>query len=185
MTQMQLIQHISTFDNFRTVKFRNKLNEQSFSLSELVDLTFHADPQVAQKASKILQFIIFKFPVNYIDEIGYLLEHVAEVDCPTCRKHYAKALLHLTSPELPKEVRSKVKELDFDPVVELCFNWLRDTTITTAVRASSAEILFNLRHRYPWIAEALSCELEAMMIQASPMLKNKANYILSFLHCED
>src|SRR5579862_770808 len=101
MTQMQLIQHISTFDNFRVVKFRNKLREQSFSLSELVDLTFHADPQVAQNASKILQFIIFKFPANYVDEIGYLIGHVAVVDCATCRKHYAKALSHLTSPEIP------------------------------------------------------------------------------------
>jgi hypothetical protein len=185
MTQMQLIQHISTFDNFGVVKFRNKLREQSFSLSELVDLSFHSDPQVAQKASRILQFIIFKFPVNYVDEVAYFIEHVAEVDCTTCRKQYAKALLHLTSPEIPKEVRNKVKELDLEPIVELCFRWLKDTSMITAVRASAAETLFNLRHRYPWIAEALSRELEAMMIYASPMLKNKGNYILSYLHCED
>lgn len=185
MTQMQLIQHISTFDNFRVVKFRHKLREQSFSLTELVDLTFHPDPHVAQKASKILQFIILKFPINYLEEIGYLVEHVTEVDCVTCRKHYAKALLHLTSPEIPKAVRDKVKALDFEPVIELCFGWLKDTTMITIVRTSAAEILFNLRHRYPWIAGALSHELEAMMIYASPMLKNKGNYILSYLHCED
>jgi hypothetical protein len=185
MTQMQLIQHISTFDNFRAVKFRNKLREQSFSLTELVDLTFHGDPQVAQKASKILQYIIFKFPANYIEEIGYLIEHVTEVDCTTCRRHYAKILLHLTSPEIPKEVRNKVKELDFEPIVELCFRWLNDSKMTASIRTSAAETLFNLRHRYPSIAEALSRELEAMMLYMSPMLKQKGNYILSFLHCED
>lgn len=185
MTQMQLIQHISTFDNFRVVKFRNKLKEQNFSLSELVDLTFHGDPQVAQKAFKILQYIIFKFPANYIEEIGYLIEQVTEVDCNTCRMHYAKILLHLTSPEVPKDVRNKVKELDFEPIAELCFQWLRDTKMAITVRTAAAETLFNLRHRYPWIAEALSRELEALMLYASPMLKHKANYILSYLHCED
>lgn len=185
MTQMQLIQHISTFDNFRAVKFRNKLKEQNFSLSELVDLTFHADPQVAQKASKILQYIIFKFPANYIDDFGYLVEHITGVDCTTCRKHYAKILLRLTSPEIPRDVRIKVKELDFESIAELCFQWLKDTKMAITVRAAAAETLFNLRHRYPWIAEALSRELEAMMLYVSPMLKHKSNYILSYLHCED
>jgi hypothetical protein len=53
------------------------------------------------------------------------------------------------------------------------------------VRTSAAETLFNLRHRYPWIAEALSRELEAMMPYVSSMLKHKASYVLSYLHCED
>ncbi|MBS1531217.1 MAG: hypothetical protein JSU01_13005, partial [Bacteroidetes bacterium] len=49
MTQSQLIQHISAFDNrIHAVKFRTQLREQNFSLSELVDLTFYPDKAVAQ-----------------------------------------------------------------------------------------------------------------------------------------
>jgi len=185
MTQMQLIQHIATFDNFRVVKFRDKLKEQNFSLSELVDLTFHADPGVSVKASKILQYIIFKFPANYADEIGYLVEQVADVNCNACKQHYAKVLMRITSPEMPREMRNQIKEIDFGAATELCFKWMNDPKIPATIRACAAETLFNLRHGYPWIAEALSRDLEALMLYASPMLKHKGNYILSFLHCED
>src|ERR1700761_2037509 len=100
MTQMQLIQHIATFNNFRVVKFRAKLKEESFSLSQLVDLTLHADPQVSVKASQILKSIILKFPANYAEEIGYLVEHIGDINYGPCKKYYAKILLHLTSPEI-------------------------------------------------------------------------------------
>ena len=185
MKQMELIRHISTFDNFRVVKFRNKLKEQSFSLSELVDITFHADPKISLKASKILQYIVFRSPASYADEIGYLVQHVGDVACGPCKKHYAKILVHLTSPEISRSIREKMKDIEFDQIAELCFKWMRDAKMNTYVRCYASETLFNLRHRYPWIAEALSHDLEAIAPKASPLLKSKADFILSYLHPED
>jgi hypothetical protein len=185
MTQMQLISHIATFDNFRVVKFRNKLKEQSFTLSELVDLTFLADPKISLKASKILQYIILKSPSNYTNEIAYLLEHVSDVECGPCKRHYARILVHLTSPEIPRAIRDKIKDIEFDHIAELCFKWMRDGKMNTYVRCYASETLFNLRHRYPWIAEALSRDLETIRQKASPLLKSKADFILSYLHPED
>jgi len=185
MTQLQLIQHLSSFDTFKVIKFRSKLKEQSFTLNELVDLTFHSDDKIALKASKILQYILFRFPENYIDQISYLVENVGEVECRPCKKHYAKILAHLTSPGIQRDMRNQIKEINFEKVVELGFNWLRDPKMLATVRAGAAETLFNLRHRYPWIAEALSRDLEALLPKASPLLAVKANFILSFLHCED
>ncbi|HVS92920.1 MAG TPA: hypothetical protein VHE59_12845 [Mucilaginibacter sp.] len=186
MTESQLIQHISTFDKrIRMVKLRSKLKEQNFSLSELVDLTFYPDKQIAIKASKIMQYIVFKFAENYTDDIAYLLAHVTDVKLLGCKKHYAKIIMHLTSPEVAKDVRTVMKGIDLEPVVELCFDWINDPKMLTGVRASAAEALFNMRHRYPWIAERLSCQLEAMMLNATPMFRARGNYILGFLHCED
>ena len=186
MTQMQLIQHISAFDkHIKVVKLRRSLKEDPFSLSELVDLTFHPDKFIAQKASRLLETMLLKFPENYSEDIGYLVEHIADVKCDTCKKHYAKIIMHITSPDVSKAVRTEVKEINFDQVTELLFAWLKDPKMLTRVRASAAEALFNLRHRYPWIAEGLSKQLEAIMPKASPMLLARANYILSFLHCED
>ncbi len=186
MTQMQLIQHISAFDkHIKVVKLRRTLIEQPFSLRELVDLTFYTDKAIALKASRLLETMLLKFPKNYADDIAYLVEHVADVNCMGCKKHYAKVIMHITSPDVPKEVRDVVKDINFDQVVELCLTWLADPKMLTRVRASAAEALFNLRHRYPWIAEALSAKLEAMIPGATPMLKARANFILSYLHCED
>lgn len=185
MTQMQLIQHISTFDrHIKVVKLRNTLKQESFSLQELVDLTFYPDKAIANKASRILENILYRFPKNYTDDVAYLVERVTDVNCSSCLKHYAKIIMRLTSPEVPRVIRDRMKEIDLEPVVELCFNWLQDPKMLTGIRASAAEALFNMRHRYPWIAEALSRELEGMIPEATPMLKARANYVLSFLHCE-
>jgi hypothetical protein len=186
MTQMQLIQHIAGFDkHIKVVKLRSKLQEQSFSLRELVDLTFYPDKEVALKASRLLQTMLLKFPESYKDDIGYFIANIAVADCANCKNHFAKIMAYITSPDVSKVVRLQVKEIDFENATALCFKWMNDPKMLTRMRASAAETLFNLRHRYPWIAEKLSKQLEAMVPAASPMLKAKANYILSFLHCED
>ncbi|MBS1531131.1 MAG: hypothetical protein JSU01_12550, partial [Bacteroidetes bacterium] len=143
------------------------------------------DKAVAQKSSRILQFIMTRFPQNYLDEIGYLIKHLPDVECSGCLKHYARIMMRITSPEVSKEVRNKLKEINLEPIAELCFQWLNDAKMLTVVRASAAEALFNMRHRYPWIAEALSNKLEGLADNAAPTLKAKAGYILSYLHCED
>jgi hypothetical protein len=186
MTQMQLIQHISTFDKrIRLVKLRNKLKEQSFTLSELVDLTFYPDKIIAIKAARILQYMVFKMAENYTEDIPYLIEHITAVKSTSCRKHYARVIMHLTSPDVEKSVRTTMKEIDLQPVAEMCFDWMNNATMLAGIRASAAEALFNMRHRYPWIAEALSHRLEGIVPNATPLLRARANFILSYLHCED
>lgn len=186
MTQFQLIQQISAPDqSMRVDKLGRELKSQNFSLRDLVELTYYEDEQISCKASRILKFIMFKFPENYIEDIGYLVDNVVNVKCTACKKHYAKIIMRITSPDVPKAVRERVKDINFEHIVELCFKWLRDPKMLISVKSSAAEALFNLRHRYPWIAEGLSNELEAINAGASPMLKQKANYVLSFLHCED
>jgi len=185
MNQSQLIQHISTFDTLRVVKVRSKLRDHSFSLSELVDLTFYQNKEVAEKASKLLEYIVYKFPQNYCAEYVYLVSRITDVDRDSCKKYYAKILMHLTSPDVPKDVRAAMKEVSLEQAIELCFQWLRDDKMLTRVRASATEALFNMRHRYPWIAESLSKYLETLSPKAAPMLKARANYVLDFLHCED
>lgn len=186
MTQSQLIQHVSAFDApINGIKPAYEIRNQDFTLAELVDLTFYADQQIAVKASKLLETMLVKFPESYCDEIEYLLERAEDLDCNICKKHYAKIIKHVTSPEVSKEVRSKIKELNFERTIELCFAWMTDDSMMANTRANAAEALFNLRHRYPWIAEDLSRKLEAIMTGATPLLSSKADFILSYLHCED
>ncbi|MBS1525022.1 MAG: hypothetical protein JST19_05200 [Bacteroidetes bacterium] len=132
-----------------------------------------------------MQYIVYKFAENYAEDIGYLVAHAAKVTLLGCKKHYAKIIMHLTSPDVPRDVRDRMKEIDLEPVVKLCFDWMNDAKMLTGIRACAAEALFNMRHRYPWIAGGLSCQLEAMMLSATPMFRARGNYILSFLHCED
>jgi hypothetical protein len=186
MTQSQLIQHISAFDTpIKGIKSGYESGNQDFTLSELVDLTFYHDQQIALKASRLLETMLVKFPESYCDEIEYLVQRVENIDCLSCKKHFARIIEHITSPEVSKEVRYKVKQINFERVIELCFAWMCDTHMLVSIRANAAEALFNLRHRYPWIAEDLSRKLENMLPGAAPLLAAKGDMILSYLHCED
>jgi len=186
MTQSQLIQHMSAAGgNITVAKLGRQLKRENFSLRELVDLTFHSDKEIALKSSRLLEYILFKFPENYYQDIEYFIERIEEVDNAARKKSYAKVLMHITSPEVPKEVRNKVKEINLERAVELCFLWMIDPKMLVSIRSSASEALFNMRHRYPWIAEELSKQLEFITRTATPNLLAKCNYILSYLHPED
>ena len=186
MTQSQLIQHMSTPGKGTTVaKLGRQIRRENFSLRELVDMTFHEDKEIALKSSRLLQYVLFKFPESYYHDIQYFIDHIFEVQTSSSKKPYAKILMHITSPEVPKDVREMMKEVEMERVVELCFEWMIDPKMLVSVRSYAAEALFNLRHRYPWIAEELSKQLEFMTRTATPNLLAKCNYVLSYLHPED
>jgi hypothetical protein len=186
MTQSQLIQHFSAPDGKITVaKLGHQLKRENFSMRELVDLTFHPDKDIALKSSCLLVYILFKFPENCHNDLEYFIGCAENADTPASRKAYAKILMRITSPEVSRDVRHKMKEIGLERVVELCFEWMIDPKMPVNVRSSASEALFNMRHRYPWIAEELSKQLEFMAPTASPILLAKCNYILSYLHPED
>lgn len=186
MTQSQLIQHMSAPGKGTTVaKLGRQIKKENFSLTELVDMTFHQDKEIALKSSRLLEYVLFKFPESYYHDIQYFIDRIFDLQNSSGKKTYAKVLMHITSPEVPKDVREKMKDIEMERVVELCFEWMIDPKMLVSVRAYSAEALFNLRHRYPWIAEELSKQLEFMTRTATPNLLAKCNYILGYLHPED
>jgi hypothetical protein len=186
MTQSQLIQHFSAPDRKITVaKLGHQLKRENFSLRELVDLTFHPDKDIALKSSRLLEYILFRFPENYYQDIAYFIERADDVHIQSNKRPYAKILMHITSPEVPTDVRNTMKEIELERVIELCFLWMSDTKMPVSVRSTASEALFNMRHRYPWIAEELSKQLEFITRTATPALLAKCNYILSYLHPED
>jgi hypothetical protein len=186
MTQLQLIEHIFDFDKpVKVVKSSSKLEDQNFSLRDMIDLTFYYHKPIAIKASRLMETILVKCPEKYYTEIDYFFERVEDVKCLSCKKHYARVIMHLTSPEAPRDVRNKLKEINLERVVELCFDWMIDPKMLVSVRTAASEALFNLRHRYPWIAEELSKQLEYLMRDGTPTILAKGEMILSYLHCED
>ncbi len=186
MTQSQLIQHFSAPDRKITVaKLGLQLKREKFSLRELVDLTFYADQEIALKSSRLLEYILFKFPENYYHDIEYFIGRAKDADTAVSKKSYAKILMHLTSPDVPKDVRDKIREIDLENVISICFEWMGNSKMLVSARASVMEALFNMRHQYPWIAEQLSKRLELISKNASPLLLSKCNYILGYLHPEE
>jgi hypothetical protein len=123
------------------------LKDRSFLLRDLIDITFHPNKTVAFRAAWLLENVFLINPVFYLPETDYLLGRVNEVKNASCQRHYAKIIMHLTSPKAHALIKLKLADTDLEPIVAQCFDWMIDPKILIAVKVFSSEALFNMRMR--------------------------------------
>jgi hypothetical protein len=182
MTQDELIAQLTaTIGKTKVDQLSKILKEQDFALRDLIDLTFHRHKTVAFRASWLLENIFLLNPLSYVNDIDYLLARFPEVNYPSCQRHYAKIITHLTSPQAPQIIQLKLQQFDLEPIIEKCFDWMIDPKVLIAVKAFCSEALFNLRHRYSWIAEELTNQLKFLMKNGSAAIQIRGKKLLSQL----
>jgi len=157
------------------------IKKQQFSVKDLIDITFHPEKNVAFRAAWILENLFLQKPENYIENLEYLISRVKDVDNPSCKRHYAKILMHITSPKAPTVIKQKLAEVDLEPVVEQLFDWLIDPKVLIAVKVFASEALFNVRDRYPWIAEELANQIRFLMRDGTAAIQSRGRKILARL----
>ncbi|SHM23415.1 hypothetical protein [Mucilaginibacter sp. OK098] len=155
------------------------LSEQQFALRDLIDITFYPDKVMAFRASWILENILLADPLRYETNLDYLLLRFKDVKHPGPQRHYAKILMHLTDPGMLPEIKVKLQALDLEPAVEHCFDWMIDPKVKVAVKVFASEALFNLRHRYPWVAEELASQIKFLMRNGSPAIQSRGKKLLA------
>lgn len=165
----------------KVVKLSAIIQKQQFSIKDLIDITFHPDKNIAFKAAWILENLFLQKPESYIGDVEYLISRVKDVDNPSCKRHYAKILMHITAPKAPASIRQKLAAIDIEPVVEQLFDWLIDPKILIAVKVFTAEALFNMRNRYDWIAEELANQVRFLMRDGTAAIQSRGRKILSRL----
>ncbi|MFD2146446.1 hypothetical protein [Mucilaginibacter antarcticus] len=182
MDQAQLIKEIDTnIGKIKIVALGNKLHEQGFNLRDLITITLHPEPEVAFRATWLLENIFLQHPETYLPELGYLLSQMLLVIAPGSKRHYAKIVMHLTERNAPQLIKNGIQDIDFEPVIEQLFDWLIDPKNKIAVKAFAAEALFNLRHRYDWITEELANQLQFLMRNGSAAIQSKGKKLLKDL----
>lgn len=182
MTQTELIAQLSaTIGKTKVDKLSKLLKQHNFALRDLIDLTFHDDKTIAFRAVWLLENVFLVNPEIYLPEIDHLLARFKTVTYPSCQRHYAKIMMHLTSPKAHPFIQAKLATTNLDPVVEQCFDWLIDPKILIAVKVFAAQTLFNLRFRYPWITEELKNQLEFLMRNGSAAIQSRGKKLLAAL----
>src|ERR1700743_3546990 len=107
LTADELIKEISTaMIKFRVVKLSAILQKQQFSLHDLIDITFNPDKDVAFGAAWILENLFLQKPESYVQEVDYLLSRIKDVSNPSCKRHYAKIVMHITSLKSPADIHN-------------------------------------------------------------------------------
>lgn len=179
MTQEDLIKQLNY--NFNKAKLKELIvafYKNDFTLFNLIDLTFYNDKVIAFRAAWLLENCLLMNPLLQSAEIQYLLKRFNAVTYPSCQRHYAKIIMYLTSQKTDKAIINKIQLINMEPVVEQCFDWMIDPKVRIAVKVFAAEALFNLSHRYNWIAEELADQLKFLMNNGSPAIKSKGKKLL-------
>jgi hypothetical protein len=182
MDKAELIKQITaTIGKVKVLELSKILTGRNFNLRDLIDVTLHPEPDIAFRATWILENVFLQDPEIYLPELEYLLSKITVVKAPGSKRHYAKIMMHITEQGAPKIIKDKVQTIDFKPVVEQLFDWMIDPKIKIAVKASDAEALFNLRYRYGWITEELVNQLHFLMRNGSAAIQARGKKLLKEL----
>jgi hypothetical protein len=177
-----LIKQISaTIGKTKVLELSRILKEQQFALRDLIDIIFYADKNIAFRAAWILENVFLEDPARYETDLEYLLSRIKEVKHESCQRHYAKIMMHITSPKATNPVKFKLRQLDLEPVVEQCFDWMIDPKVKIAVKVFASETLFNLRKRYTWIEEELASQLKFLMQNGTAAIQSRGKKLLASL----
>lgn len=182
LTKEGLIKEISkTIVKSKVEKLTAILDKQQFELRDLIDLTFYEDGNIAFRSAWILENLFLKKPAAYTDELAYLLSRIKDVTYPSCQRHYAKIMMHITGKKSAAPIRQKLEAIDLEPIVEKLFDWLIDPEVLVAVKVFASDALFNLRHRYPWISEELKEQVKFLMRDGSMAIQTRGRKLLAKL----
>ncbi|MGZ3767710.1 MAG: hypothetical protein ACXVA2_23805 [Mucilaginibacter sp.] len=182
LTSDELIKEISaTMGKIKVIKLSAILRKERFSIPDLINITFHSDKNIAFRAAWILENLLLEKPEQYIDHIDYLLSRIKDVDNPSCKRHYAKIVMHITSPKAPLSIQQKLAEADIEPVVGQLFDWMIDPKVRVAIKVFAGDALFNMRHRYPWIAEELANQTRFLMRNGTAAMQTRGRKLLMAL----
>ncbi len=178
----ELIKQISnTIGKTKVLELSRILRDEQFALRDLIDLTFYNERDIAFRAAWILENIFLQDPTRYEADLEYLISRIKEVKHPSCQRHYAKIMMHITAKKTTGIIREKLQKLDLEPVVEQCFDWMIDPKVLVAVKVFAIEALFNLRYRYPWIKEELENQIRFLMRNGTAAMQSRGRKLLALL----
>ena len=179
LSQQQLTEQLSSsIGKIRILKLSHLLKEQGFPLHDIIDITFHPDKQVGFRAVWLLENIFLTDPEAYLNDLHYLISRFKENRNQSCMRHYAKIIMHVTDANAPASLQLKLKDINFEPVVEQLFDWMINPKVKVAVKMFAANALFNLKDAVPWIQEELAGQIEFLMRDGSAGIQAGGRKIL-------
>ena len=171
----------TTLTKEKVLNLTEIVKQQYINVKDLIKLTFDADQQIGFRAAWILENLLLKDEMLFLENLDELLLRFPQVNNPSCQRHYVKILMYLTSPEINPVIKIKIGTANLETIVETCFDWLINPKVAIAVKCLCCEVLFNLRNRYYWIDDELARQLEFLMKDGSPGIQSKGKKILKAL----
>ena len=181
MNKSALLKEISgTLVRAKVERLSAIISKSDFPISDLLDLTFYPQKEIAFRAAWILEYLVLTDLENFRPDVVKFLECYPQQTNQSCRRHFAKILANMTAPKHAKNLW--IPECyNMDPIVEKTFEWLIDPKTPVAIKVYCMEVLFNLHPQFPWIREELEAEIIFLLHDGQAALQSRGKAILKKL----
>lgn len=139
------------------------IEDHNLDVGDLIEVSFHKKKEVAFRAAWMLEYIMTNKPAVFIDHVNRLLKLLPKQKNPSAMRHYAKIVALLTDKKANQIYQDIVKDINFEPVIELLFIWLVEPETLVATKVHCMQALANLVPNYDWIKDELMETVDYLM----------------------
>mgnify|MGYP001057819223 CR=1 FL=1 len=154
--------NLTLLDTIKTTLQKSKVeklaaiaSEDTFSVKDLIDLSFYHDEQIGFRAAWILENVFTNHQQRFLPYVFYFLEKFPQQKNLSALRHYVKIMAFMTKKNASVEIKKILAEYDTNHLVEVAFAWLIDEQIPVAVKSHCLNLLANLDIKHNWIKEEL------------------------------
>ncbi|MGB4776153.1 MAG: hypothetical protein WBP45_13325 [Daejeonella sp.] len=185
MNKADLLQEISQVLNKAKVKrLADAVGEEEDLISDLLDLSFYREREIAFRAAWILEQVEINFTDMFLPIVPKFLKVYPDQMNLSCQRHYTKIMMNLTNQKAIKGYQAVIWSVEIDPIIECTFEWLINPETSVAVCVNCMDILFNLKNRGKWISEELKAQTEFLMRNGGPAIQSRGKKIIQELKRE-
>ncbi len=145
----------TTLQKSKAEKLAAIASEDTFSVKDLIDLSFYHDEQIGFRAAWILENVFTNHQQRFLPYALYFLEKFPQQNNLSALRHYVKIMAFMTKKNASVEIKKILAEYDTNQLVEVAFAWLIDEQIPVAVKSHCLNLLANLNVKHKWIKEEL------------------------------
>lgn len=145
----------TTLQKSKVEKLAAIASEETFSVKDLIDLSFYHDEQIGFRSAWILENVFANHQQRFLPYVFYFLEKFPKQNNLSALRHYVKILAFMTKKNASMEIKKILADYDTDHLVEVVFAWLIDEKVPVAVKSHCLNILANLNVKHIWIKEEL------------------------------
>jgi len=145
----------TTLQKTKVEKLAAVASDETFSVKDLIDLSFHHDEQIGFRSAWILENVYSCYEERFLPDALYFLEKFPQQRNLSALRHYVKILAFMTKKNASVSVKQIITDYDTDHLVEVVFAWLIDEQIPVAIKSHCLNILANLNAKHDWIREEL------------------------------
>ena len=147
MNKEELIARLNAPMEFQMVANLTAIIESNdLNIDDLLEISFHKKKEIAFRAAWMLEYMMNHRPARFSKYVNKLLALLPEQTNPSAMRHYTKIIALMTDRKADQVYKDLVKDINFEPVIEVLFTWLIDQEMLVATKVHCMQSLANLSH---------------------------------------